>query len=49
VVFNDADKLLLEETFEDEDDQNLIETNRSVEINSFNRLYYDGLQQKLSR
>ena len=49
MVFNDADKLLLEETFEDEDDQNLIETNRSVEINSFNRLYYDGLQQKLSR
>ena len=26
-----------------------LDTNRSVEVNSFNRLYYEGLQQKLDR
>ena len=52
VIFNvEGDKVPLEQTLQDEvdEDRKLTEMSKSVEVNSFNRLYYDGLQQKLSR
>ena len=51
VLYKDTDRLLVEESFPGEvndfDDQigadGNLDTNRSVEVNSFNRLYYEGL------
>ena len=52
VIFNvEGDNVPIEQTLQDEvdEDRKLTEMSKSVEANSFNRLYYDGLQQKLSR
>ena len=54
VIYNDANNFILEDedndiSDDDDVDKKNVETNKSIEVNSFNRLYYDGLQQKISR
>ena len=46
VIFNvEGDSVPIEQTLQDEvdDDRKLTEMSKSVEANSFNRLYYEGL------